>query len=64
MLVHPAYKGKGIGRTMMKLLQQKYASFHQQMLTADFDAVGFYKSLGFDRAGKTVPMWIYDGNEH
>jgi GNAT superfamily N-acetyltransferase len=64
MLVHPGHKGKGIGRAMMRLLQQKYASFHQQMLTADVDAVGFYKSLGFDRAGKTVPMWIYNGNEH
>ena len=64
MLVHPDYKGKGIGRVMMKLLQRKYALFHQQMLTADVDVVGFYKSLGFDRAGKTVPMWIYDGNEH
>lgn len=64
MLVHPSYKGKGIGRAMMKLLQRKYASFHQQMLTADVDAVGFYKSLGFDQAGETVPMWIYDGNEH
>ena len=64
MLVHPDYKGKGIGLAKMKLLQRKYASFHQQMLTADVDTVGFYKSLGFDRAGKTVPMWIYDGNEH
>jgi GNAT superfamily N-acetyltransferase len=64
MLVHPDHKGQGIGQAMMKLLQRKYASFHQQMLTADVDAVGFYKSLGFDRAGKTVPMWIYDGNEH
>ena len=64
MLVHPEYKGKGIGRSMMELLQQRYASFHQQMLTADVDAVEFYKSLGFERAGKTVPMWIYSGNEH
>ena len=64
MLVHPDHKGKGIGRSMMALLQQRYASFHQQMLTADVDATGFYKSLGFERAGKTVPMWIYDGNEH
>jgi GNAT superfamily N-acetyltransferase len=64
MLVHPDHQGKGIGRSMMELLQQRYASFHQQMLNADFDAMGFYKSLGFERAGKTVPMWIYAGNEH
>ena len=64
MLVHPDHKGEGIGRSMMELLQQRYVSFHQQMLTADVDAVEFYKSLGFERAGKTVSMWIYSGNEH
>jgi len=64
MVLELSYKGKGIGRAMMKLLQRKYSSFHQQMLTADVDAVGFYKSLGFDRTGKTVQMWIYDGTEH
>jgi GNAT superfamily N-acetyltransferase len=64
MLVHPDHKGKGIGRAMMELLKRKYTSFHQQILTADADAIGFYKSLGFERAGKTVPMWIYAGDEH
>ena len=64
MLVHRDHKGKGIGRSMMELLQRRYKSFHQQMLNSDVDAIGFYKSLGFERAGKTVPMWIYDGNEH
>ena len=64
MLVHPEHQGKGIGRAMMEYLQQKYASFHQQILVADGKAIEFYKSLGFKRAGKTEPMWIYDGSDH
>ncbi|MBW1866102.1 MAG: GNAT family N-acetyltransferase [Deltaproteobacteria bacterium] len=39
MLVHPDHKGRGIGRAMMELLQQKYTSFHQQMLNTDVDAI-------------------------
>jgi GNAT superfamily N-acetyltransferase len=64
MLVDPNYQGHGIGKKMMQAMQNKYASFHQQMLTADGSAIDFYKSLGFSRAGKTEPMWIYAGNEH
>lgn len=64
MLVHPEFQRQGIGFQMMKALQKVYAGFHQQMLTADNDALLFYKSLGFERAGKTEPMWIYAGNEH
>ncbi|GAA0682221.1 GNAT family N-acetyltransferase [Marinobacterium maritimum] len=64
MLVHPEYQGQGIGRAMMAAMQSVYKHFHQQMLTADGQAVEFYKSLGFERAGKTEPMWIYAGSEH
>jgi len=64
MLVHPKYQRKGIGKSMMKTLKDKYAGFHQQMLTADVEAVEFYKTLGFERAGKTESMWVYDGDEH
>lgn len=64
MLVHPAFQRQGIGRAMMKVLMQKYAGFHQQMLTADGEAVEFYKSMGFERAGRTEPMWVFAGNEH
>jgi len=64
MLVHPDYQGKGIGRKMMEAFQSKYGNFHQQMLTADGEAIDFYKTLGFERAGKTEPMWIYAGTEH
>lgn len=64
MLVHPEYHGQGIGRLMMQALQTVYGDFHQQMLTADGEAVEFYKALGFERAGQTEPMWVYAGTEH
>lgn len=64
MLVHPAHQGKGVGRLMMQSLLARYAGFHQMMLTADGAATDFYKALGFERAGKTEPMWIYAGSEH
>lgn len=64
MLVHPKYQGNGLGRKMMEAMQSIYGGFHQQMLTADGEAVKFYQALGFERAGKTEPMWIYSGNEH
>lgn len=64
MLVHPDYQRLGIGKKMMQAMQARYAGFHQQMLTADGAAVEFYRSLGFERAGKTEPMWVYAGSEH
>jgi GNAT superfamily N-acetyltransferase len=64
LLVHPAYQGNGIGHKMMEAMLSLYGEFHQQMLTADDKAVGFYKKMGFERAGDTEPMWIYSGKEH
>ncbi len=63
MLVHPDNHGQGIGRLIMQAMFERYESFHQQMLTAVVDAVGFYEKVGFERAGQTVPMWIYEGND-
>ena len=64
LLVHPEYQGKGIGRMIVKKMQEKYGDFHQQTLVADGEAVDFYKKCGFERAGKTEPLWIYQGDEH
>lgn len=64
MLVHPNYHGQGVGKAMMECLQKRYESFHQQMIVADGKAIEFYESLGFKRAGKTEPMWVYDGDDH
>ena len=64
MLVHPEFQRQGVGRAMMGALMERYEGFHQKMLTADGDAVEFYRSMGFERAGRTEPMWVYAGNEH
>ncbi|MEL6851034.1 MAG: GNAT family N-acetyltransferase, partial [Bacteroidota bacterium] len=54
----------GIGRMVMARMAEIYGAFHQQMLVADGAAVDFYKKCGFVRAGKTEPLWIYQGDEH
>lgn len=64
LLVLPEYHGKGIGSNIMRILMSKYENFHQQMLIVDAKAIEFYKKCGFVRAGKTEPMWIFQGREH
>ncbi len=64
LLIHPNYQGKGIGKMIMGRMQEKYKDFHMQMLTADAKALEFYHKIGFEKAGNTQPMWIYNGNEH
>jgi GNAT superfamily N-acetyltransferase len=64
LLVHPDHHRQGIGRAMVRALLQRYGGLHQLMLTADGDAVAFYEAMGFARAGRTVPMWVYAGDEH
>ena len=64
LLVHPDYQGEGIGRMITVRMQEKYGSFHMQILTADRKAVKFYEGAGFEKAGDTQAMWIYNGDEH
>ncbi|MCJ7657474.1 MAG: GNAT family N-acetyltransferase [Candidatus Atribacteria bacterium] len=64
LLVHPDYQGKGIGRIIVDRFQKKYGNFHQQVLTADGKAIDFYRKCGFEKAGSTQSMWIYQGDEH
>ena len=64
LLVLPEYQGRGIGTALMRRLMAPYQGFHQHMLVADGRALDFYRKCGFERAGKTEPMWIYAGQDH
>lgn len=64
LLILPEYQGNGIGKMIMKKLQEKYSDFHQQILVADGKAIEFYEKCGFKNAGSCLPMWIYTGHDH
>ncbi|MDA1275296.1 MAG: GNAT family N-acetyltransferase [Verrucomicrobia bacterium] len=64
LLVLPEYQRRGIGTKLIEVLIARYAGFHQHMLVADGRAIEFYRKCGFERAGKTEPMWIYAGHDH
>ena len=63
LIVHPKMHRRGVGAMIMKRMTEIYAGFHQHMLVANAEAVDFYKACGFERAGRTEPMWIYAGND-
>jgi len=64
LLVSPEYQRRGIGTELMRRLMARYRGFHQHMIVADGRALDFYRKCGFERAGKTEPMWIYAGHDH
>ncbi|WP_180159220.1 GNAT family N-acetyltransferase [Acinetobacter sp. YH12047] len=64
LLVHPEVQRQGIGRLIIQEMLQRYSGFHQKILVADQHATEFYKALGFERAGHTEAMWIYQGTDH
>lgn len=64
LIVHPNYHKKGVGKKIMDKMQEKYASFHQQVLIAEASSIPFYEKCGFERAANTQSMWIHhEGGE-
>ena len=64
LLVHPEYQGQQIGKKIMDIMQQKYQHLHQQILVSDGATVDFYTKCGFEQAGETQSMWVYQGKDH
>jgi GNAT superfamily N-acetyltransferase len=64
LLVHPDAQGRGVGSALLRAMTAHYAGFHQHVIMADGDAIGFYEKLGFSPAGRTGSMCIHDGTGH
>lgn len=63
-LILQEYRGRGIAEQLANRMLARYEGFHQHVMLADARAINFYRQLGFKRAGRTEPMWIYDGEDH
>ena len=59
LLVHPDYRGAGIGIELMELMKRRYEDFLYLFLVAENPPlVGYYESLGFTKQNETSVMEI------
>lgn len=57
--IRPEYQGKGIGKSLLEQIKEKYKSFFYLMLVAEHDAlVNFYGKNGFQEVKGTHVMAI------
>jgi len=63
LLVHPDFQNLD-GQLLMEAMLLKYKDVYQKILIAEHQAIQFYQSRGFVRAGKTESMGIYAGAEY
>lgn len=58
LLVNPDYHGNKIGRTLVKMVKEKYSDYLRIVLVAYNDELDFYENCGFKREEKSSPMFI------
>ncbi len=58
LLVNPDYHGNKIGRTLVKMVKEKYSDYLRIVLVAYNDELNFYENCGFKREEKSSPMFI------
>ena len=58
LLVDPAYHGQMIGRTLVEMVKEKYASYLRIAVIAYDEEMHFYANCGFEKAGHASPMFI------
>lgn len=58
LLVAPEYQGKEIGRTLVKMIKDKYSSYLRLIVIAYDTELEFYENCGFKKSDVSSPMFI------
>jgi len=58
LLVHPDYQSKGVGKELLRMINDKYKDYLRVVLIADEEETGFYQNCGFEIAVGTKAMFI------
>ncbi|MBQ8297039.1 MAG: GNAT family N-acetyltransferase [Ruminococcus sp.] len=58
LLVNPAYHGQEIGRTLVKMVKEKYADYLRIIVIAYNNEMRFYENCGFEKSDVSSPMFI------
>lgn len=58
LLVHPAYHGQKIGRTLVDMIKAHYRDYLRIAVIAYNDEMQFYENCGFEKSAVSSPMFI------
>ncbi len=58
LLVRPEFQGQGVGKKLVELVKEKYASYLRIVVVAYNAEMGFYESCGFSPAKDASAMFI------
>lgn len=58
LLIHPEFQGKGIGKSLVNYVKNKYKDYLRIVLIAYEKETPFYKNLGFEIGDEKAPMFI------
>ena len=58
LLVRPEYQGRGIGKTLVGMIRERYGSYLRIAVIAYNDELPFYERCGFEKSEDASPMFI------